>query len=133
MSLLRAASNHYSKTSTPPLPQFQTGLRAIIAGWWIAAVGVIAGILLSTVGWKVDGPAIAVLALAPLMLAIDRRLFPGLLIGPISFMYLYQGLGYGLGPLWQIHVIGYLQAIEEGFVPAQWGAVVGLITDCFFQ
>jgi hypothetical protein len=84
--------------------------------------------IVTTLDWRVEGPAIAVLGFAPLMLALDRRYFPRLIVGPVLFMYLYYALGYSIGPLWQMYIVGYLfNIIEEGFVLMQWGAVWGLI------
>lgn len=95
--------------------------------WYVAVGGIIAGLLLTEAGMRIEGGAIAVLSLAPLLTSLDRRLFQGLLFGPLTLIYLYHALGYGIGPLWQVHGLGWFTAIEDGFAPAQWGAVLGLV------
>lgn len=94
--------------------------------WLAAASGVILGWGLDQFGMRVEGGAVAVLGFAPLYLSIERRLFPGLFFGPLTFMYMYHAMGYGFGPLGQIFVLGSLTPSEQGFVPAQWGGVLGL-------
>ncbi len=96
--------------------------------WWIVLSGILLGILLSMVGFRLEGGALAVLAFAPLYLSFDRKLKPDLFFGPGLMVYLYHVLGYALGPLAQRYIIGSEKFIEEGFVPAQWGAVIGLCT-----
>jgi hypothetical protein len=95
--------------------------------WLIAVAGLLLGLFISGQGSRLDGAAIAMLGLAPLMWVLEKRMFPGLLIGPISIMYLYHLLGYSIGPMWQSHVIGRLNGIEEYMIPAQWGGILGLI------
>lgn len=69
----------------------------------------------------------AILSMAPLMMLLNVKLFPGFPIGPLTFMYLYHALGYAVGPLWQLYALGYLDRLSPaGFVPAQWGGVLGL-------
>jgi len=75
---------------------------------------------------RVEGGAIAVLGFAPLYFSIERRLFPGFFFGPLTFMYLYHAMGYGIGPLGQMFLLESLTFDEQGFVPAQWGGVIGL-------
>jgi hypothetical protein len=94
--------------------------------WFLAAGGVFAGILLDLMGYRIEGGAAPVLAICPLFLMLDRRLFPNLLFGPLFFTYMFHLLGYALGPLWQVHVLGSLDKIEAGFIPAQWGGALGL-------
>lgn len=94
--------------------------------WLVAAVGVLFGVLLTSAGFGLEGGAIAVLGFAPLYLRIDRRLTPELLFGPGTFVFLYHGLGYALGPLGQRYLLGQEGFLERGFLPAQWGAVIGL-------
>lgn len=100
----------------------------ISQSWFIAIAGIVLGVVVTQTGARIDGAAIAVLGFAPLMRALERKCFPGLLIGPFSFMFLYHALGYGLGLMWQLHIIGKLNGIEEYLIPAQWGSVLGLIT-----
>ena len=98
-------------------------------GWLIALTGLVLGVFLSELDLPVDAGAVAVLGFAPLIVAMERRYFPGLLIGPILLMYLYHVLGYGLGPMWQLHVNGWMfNLYTEGLVQAQWGGVIGLLT-----
>jgi len=94
--------------------------------WLLAFSGVLVGAFLEFLGFRIEGGAIPVLAIGPLFLALDRKLFPGLLFGPLFFNYLAHFLGYALGPLWQVFVLGGLDEIEAGFVPAQWGGTLGL-------
>lgn len=94
--------------------------------WLIAVSGVIFGAVMVQVGMRVEGGAIAVLSFAPLYLSLERRLFPGLFFGPLTFMYVYHANGYAVGPLGQMFVLGHLIPEEQGFVPAQWGGVLGL-------
>ena len=96
--------------------------------WFIALAGVVLGAAVTQTGARIDGAAIAVLGFAPLMWSLERQCFPGLLIGPLKLVYLYHALGYGIGLMWQFHIIGRLNGIEEFLIPAQWGAVLGLIT-----
>lgn len=75
----------------------------------------------------------AILSMAPLMLLLNIRLFPGFPIGPLTFMYLYHALGYAVGPLWQLYAFGYIAHLSPaGFVPAQWGGVLGLFMIALF-
>ena len=85
--------------------------------WLLAFSGVLVGIILDYLGFRIQGGAVPILAICPLFLALDRELFPGLLLGPLSFTYLFHLLGYGLGPLWQVQVLGGFQETEAGFVP----------------
>jgi hypothetical protein len=97
--------------------------------WFIALVGCIAGAIIQVSGARLAGGSLGILGFAPLFLYWDRRLMPGLLFGPLSFMYLFHALGYAIGPLWQLYLLGHLTtAIEDGLVPAQWGGVLGLAT-----
>jgi hypothetical protein len=116
---------------TPPAAQIShpaASRRISTTAWWVALLGIGLGYFISQVSPGVNGPAIAILGFAPLMVSLERWAFPGLAFGPIGFAYLYHALGYAIGPLWQKHIMGYLFAIEEGFVPAQWGGVLGLLT-----
>lgn len=113
-----------------PFPAGAAGLATedLIPCWLLGISGVLLGAFLEFLGFRIDGGAVPVLALGPLFLVLDRKLFPGLLLGPLFFTYLYHLLGYGLGPLWQVHVLGRFTEIEAGFVPAQWGGILGLWT-----
>lgn len=94
--------------------------------WIFVCVGCVLGAVLVSVGARIDGGAVAVLSFAPLFWSLDRRYFSELYIGPFIMMYSFHFLGYAVSPLWQIHVIGKLSAIEEGLAPAQWGGALGL-------
>jgi len=99
--------------------------------WFMAAVGVILGFVLLEVS-SVFLPAIAITALAPVYYAVDRRLSKEMLIGPCLMAYIFHLFGYAIGPVGQILSSGHLAfpttAYEGGFVAAQWGAVLGLLT-----
>jgi hypothetical protein len=95
--------------------------------WVIAVLGILIGILLSYFGLPLEGAGIAILSLAPLLFNYDRQLMPQLFIGPCTFMYIFHALGYAIGPLGQRYIVGYLSVIEEGFVFAQWGGVIGIL------
>jgi hypothetical protein len=77
-------------------------------------------------------PAIVVTALAPVYYAMDRSLSKEMLIGPCLMAYVFHLFGYAIGPVGQILSSGHLAlpitAYEGGFVLAQWGAVLGLLT-----
>ncbi len=94
--------------------------------WIFVCVGCALGAVLVSVGARIDGGAVAVLSFAPLFWSLDRRYFSELYIGPFIMMYSLHLLGYAVSPLWEIHVIGKLSAIEEGLAPAQWGGALGL-------
>jgi hypothetical protein len=103
--------------------------RGVQARCWIfICVACALGAVLVSVGARIDGGAVAVLSFAPLFWCLDRRYFPELYIGPFMMMYSLHLLGYAVSPLWEIHVIGKLSAIEEGLAPAQWGGALGLAT-----
>lgn len=93
-----------------------------------AVLGVTLGAWLAALGLHLEGGALAVLGFAPMYLYLDRRLMPGLLLGPSMFSFLYHGLGYAVGPLGQRYILGSERFTEEGMVLAQWGAVIGLTT-----
>lgn len=113
-----------------PFPAAAAGRATadLMPHWLLAISGVLVGAFLEHLGFRIEGGAVPVLAIGPLFLALDRELFPGLLLGPLFFTYLFHFLGYGLGPLWQVHVLGGFEEIEAGFVPAQWGGALGLWT-----
>ena len=103
--------------------------RGVQARCWIfVCVACALGAVLVSMGARIDGGAVAVLSFAPLFWCLDRRHFPELYIGPFMMMYSLHLLGYAVSPLWEIHVIGKLSAIEEGLAPAQWGGALGLAT-----
>ena len=85
--------------------------------WIFICVACALGAVLVSVGARIDGGAVAVLSFAPLFWCLDRRYFPELYIGPFMMMYSLHLLGYAVSPLWEIHVIGKLSAIEEGLAP----------------
>lgn len=101
---------------------------AVFLAWWVAGLAIFIGIWAGELGFPLDGGSLAVLGLGPLMIALDRRWFPMLFLGPVSFMYAIHALGYAVGPLLQLHVVGSVRFDEAGFVRAQWGAVAGLWT-----
>jgi hypothetical protein len=104
-----------------------------IYAWWICGAGITIGSILSFSERSVEGAGVAILSMAPLMLLLNMRLFPGFPIGPLTFMYLYHALGYAVGPLWQLYAFGYLDRLSPaGFVPAQWGGVLGLFMIALF-
>ena len=87
------------------------------------------GLGLSIVGqWRLEWGALAVLGFAPLYFLLDRELTPELFVGPCVMIYAYHALGYALGPVAQVYLVSYTTFVEAGFVPAQWGCVVGLAT-----
>ena len=98
--------------------------------WALAAAGVIVGAVLDFFNIKILAGALPVLAIGPLYLILDRRLFPSLLFGPLSYTYLFHALGYALGPIWQEYVLEMHDPTIEfaGLIPAQWGGVLGLWT-----
>jgi hypothetical protein len=101
---------------------------SIIRYWFLALCGVLLGVILNSLDLPLEGAALAVLGFAPLFYILDRRIFKGFLIGPLIFAYLFHAFGYSLGPLWQIYIIRRLDPIAMGFIPAQWGCVLGLAT-----
>lgn len=103
-------------------------INTIVICWFLAMSGILLGVILHYFNQPLEGAAVAVLGFAPLFYFLDRRLFKGFLIGPLIFSYLFHAFGYALGPLWQIYVIHRLDPILQGFVPAQWGGVLGLTT-----
>lgn len=112
-----------------PAPRTYAKSPSMLAiSWWFAILGVIIGTYIAGNGWGLEGGALAVLGFAPLYLSLDRKLTPELLIGPCMMAYLYHGTGYALGPLAQRYLIGYIKFAESGFVLAQRGAVIGLLT-----
>ena len=96
--------------------------------WWIATLGIGAGIAVQQAGWQIEGPALAIVGFAPLMIAIDQDLMPGFFIGPAGYMYLYHVLGWAVGPVGQLHVTGTAEFFEHGFMLSQWAVVLGLMT-----
>jgi hypothetical protein len=84
------------------------------------------GITLNMIRQPIIGTAIVIIGFAPIVYYLDRFLFPSLLIGPLSFAYLFHLFGYAIAPAWQYYVLGYFEASKDGFVLAQWGAVLGL-------
>jgi hypothetical protein len=94
----------------------------------LATTGLCLGMLLTTMDMPLEGGAIAVLGLGLVYLYLDRRLTPGLLIGPSVFLFLYHALGYSIGPLAQRYFLHSERFIEKGMILAQWGAVLGLAT-----
>ena len=100
----------------------------LVSLWVLAIISSGIGAALVWSGYEIEGGAIAVLAFAPLFWRLDRLWFPRLFAGPFIMMYLFHGLGYGVGPLWETSVIGRLSAIKEGLAPAQWGGALGLAT-----
>ena len=114
-------NSHSAQTSHP-----RVGLA-----WYLAIAGAIAGAILNEAGLRIEGGALAILGFAPLYLSLERQLFPGLFFGPLTFMYLYHVLGYGMGPLGEVYILGGLEYVEQGFVPAQWGGALGLAAFAF--
>ena len=110
----------------PSTPRWWEVHLVINRNWLVAVSGVLFGWSLDQFGMRVEGGAIAVLGFAPLYFSIERRLFPGFFFGPLTFMYLYHAMGYGIGPLGQMFLLEALTFDEQGFVPAQWGGVLGL-------
>jgi len=96
--------------------------------WWTAGVVVLLGAVLDQTGMRLEGGAAAVLALVPILIVIDHNLMPGFLVGPATFICVLHAFEYALGPLAQRYILGRLDVIEEGLVPAQWGAAGGLLT-----
>jgi hypothetical protein len=97
--------------------------------WFSVIGGLFLGIALSAMGLKIAGGAFAVLGLAPLFVSLDRETVPGLLPGPCMFAYLHHALGFAIGPLGYLLTEGQVPGVmEQGFVSAQWGAVLGLLT-----
>jgi hypothetical protein len=80
----------------------------------------------------VEGGAIAVLGAASLVIWIDTRLMPGWLIGPGTFFCIHHINTYALSPISQLWLSGTINHRLEGFVPAQWGAVLGLFSWALF-
>lgn len=118
-------------TIGPPASRRASGIvgkHDIALCWTLVIVGVVVGATLVWAGAEIEGGAAAVLSFAPLYWCLDRRLFPGLFLGPFVMMGVLHELGYALSPLWEIHVVGTLSAIKEGLAPAQWGAAIGLAT-----
>jgi hypothetical protein len=75
------------------------------------------------------GGAIAVAGFGPAFWAIDRKLNPGLLVGPASYAFLFHFLGYAVGPLGQHYFSIEPQRFStRGMVQAQWGSLLGLFT-----
>ena len=100
----------------------------IVRAWWISLLAVAAGIAVHQLGWQIEGPAVAILGFAPLMIAIDEDLMPGFFIGPATYMYLYHALGWAIGPVGQLHIAGWADFVEHGFSLSQWAVVIGLAT-----
>ncbi len=97
------------------------------ASWAIAVGGILLGALLSWLGMKLEGGALAVLAFAPLYYSLDRNLMPEFPFGPCVYLYVFHAVGFSLGPLGQRYITKGIETFyEEGFVQAQWGAVIGL-------
>lgn len=118
----RVPATHSRRTSSNRLRARQ------VVAWGMAVFGIALGVVLNQAGLRLEGGSVAILGLAPVILDLDRHLFQGLLLGPLAFMYLYHALGYAIGPLWQLYVFGWSDIIEDGFVAAQWGGVLGLVT-----
>ncbi len=119
-----------TRTSSPASTSVQVPRpRAAFWPWWVAGIGIVVGLALFQTDWRMEGASLAMLCLAPLMIKLDLKLMPGLLAGPSVFMYGYHLLGYAIGPVGQRYVLGYVSTVyEEGFVLAQWGGVLGLVT-----
>jgi hypothetical protein len=97
--------------------------------WASVVAGLVLGMLLTALDLRIAGGALAVLGLAPLFVSLDRHTTPGLFPGCASVAYLNHVLGYSIGPIGYLLTEGRLTgAVEEGFVLAQWGAVLGLMT-----
>ena len=103
------------------LSLFNVALFCVIAGLCY-------GVALTFTTMPLEGGAIAVLCFGPAYLYLDRKLTPGILIGPSSYVYIYHALNYSVGPLAQRYILNAEVFIEKGMILAQWGAVLGLIT-----
>lgn len=102
--------------------------RSLFTAWFVVLLGIICGVVLHLSDYPLEGGAIAVLSFAPLFYSLDRMIFKGFLIGPLLFGYIFHVFGYSLGPVWQLYVVRRLEPIAQGFYPAQWGSVLGLLT-----
>lgn len=114
-------------------PASATTRRWTLAPYWlIASVGAVCGAAFTLAGLSLEGGAIAVLGMAPLMFHLDAMLMPELWFGPCSVYYLFHLGGYSIGPLGQLYLLGSINFDPQGFVPAQWGAAVGLAAFAVF-
>jgi hypothetical protein len=118
-------------------PRLLDGLRGRVCSrtyWFLglslvfAAGTALIAILLSATGMELEGGAVAVAGLAPLLVAIDLILTPDLVIGPCGYVALIHVLGYAVGPVGQLYTarVGLLNFDPLGMQPAQWGAFMGL-------
>jgi hypothetical protein len=94
----------------------------------VAAVFILVGASLSAAGAVIQGGAIAVLGAAAFVVLREAPLMPGWLIGPGAFFCIHHVSFYAFSPLVQLMLYGTTNHRVEGLVPAQWGAVLGLVT-----
>ena len=98
---------------------------------YITLLGGVLGLTIAQLGFSIEGASIAILSFSYLYYKLDRFLFTDFFFGPMTLIYAFHAMGYAVGPMWQIHLLGNLVPIKEGFIPAQWGSVIGLASFAF--
>lgn len=105
----------------------------IIPGVKTAVFGTVFGLIISFgTELRLEGVGLAILSFGPMYLLLDRKLVPGLLVGPCTLVFIWHGLEYAIAPLAQRYILAEENFIEDGLFLAQLGAVIGLATFAIF-